>query len=97
MTDPGSSMSLTAVIVLTAVVLVAMAGWLGTVFFVGREPRSGGTRPGGGDPGQTGHPEADRHPSDVPAAPARVPGGDGTAAQAGHSPVPSGQASGGHR
>lgn len=34
-------MSLTAVLVLTVVVLVAMAGWLGTVFFVGREPRSG--------------------------------------------------------
>ena len=97
MTDPGSSMSLTAVLVLTVVVRVAMAGWLGTVFFVGREPRSGGTRPGEGDPGHAGHPEASRQPGDAPAGPARTPGGDGTAAQAGHSPAPTGRASGGHR
>jgi hypothetical protein len=78
MTDPGSSMSLTAVIVLTVVVLVAMAGWLGVVFFVAREPRGGGARPGGEDPGRASQPEAGRHPGDVPtAAPARAPGGDG--------------------
>jgi hypothetical protein len=47
MTDPGSSMSLTAVIVLTVVVLVGMAGWLGAVFFAAREPRDGSARPGG--------------------------------------------------
>jgi hypothetical protein len=98
MTDPPSSMSLTAVLLLTLVVLVTMALWLGTVFFVGREPRSGGTRPGEVDPGQTLHPEASRHrdPGDAPAGPARRPGGDGTAAQAGHSPAPAGRASGGH-
>ena len=45
MTDPGSSMSLTAIIVLTVVVLVAMAGWLGVVFFMAREPRAGNARP----------------------------------------------------
>ena len=63
MTDPGSSMSLTAVVVLTVVVLVAMAGWLGTVFFVAREPRSGGARPDGEIPGEP----AIRKPAGVPA------------------------------
>jgi len=87
MTDPGSPMSLTAVLVLTVVVFVAMAGWLGTVFFVGREPRSGGTRPGEGDSGHAGHPEPSRQPGDAPAGPARAQGGDGTAPQAGHSPA----------
>ena len=62
MTDPGSSMSLTAIIVMAVVVLAALAGWLGAVFFAARASQ----------------PEARRHPGDVPAAPARVPGGDGT-------------------
>ncbi len=78
MTDPGSSMSLTAIIVLTVVVLVAMAGWLGVVFFMAREPKGGNARPGGEEPGHASQPEAGRHPGDVPAAPARAPGGDGT-------------------
>jgi hypothetical protein len=79
MTDPGSSMSLTAVIVMTVVVLAALAGWLGAVFLAAREPRGGGARPGGEDPRRACQPEAGRHPGDVPAAPARAPGGDGTA------------------
>jgi hypothetical protein len=78
MTDPGSSMSLTAVIVMAVVVLVLLAGWLGAVFFAAREPKGGSARPGAGDPGRASQPEARRHPGDVPAAPARVPGGDGT-------------------
>jgi hypothetical protein len=75
MTDPGSSMSLTAITVMTVVVLAALAGWLGAVFFAAREPRGGGARPGGDDPGRASQPEAGRHPGDVPAA---APGGDGT-------------------
>ena len=78
MTDPGSSMSLTAIIVMAVVVLVLLAGWLGAVFFAAREPRGVPARPGGEEPGRASQPEARRHPGDVPAAPARVPGGDGT-------------------
>ena len=78
MTDPGSSMSLTAIIVMAVVVLVLLAGWLGVVFFAAREPRGGSAPPGGDDPGRASQLEAGRHLGDVPAAPARVPGGDGT-------------------
>jgi hypothetical protein len=82
-------MSLTAIIVLTVVVLVTMAGWLGVVFFMAREPRGGNARPGGEEPGHASQPEAGRHPGDVPAAaPARAPGGDGGT---GGSLTPAGQ------
>jgi hypothetical protein len=78
MTDAGSSMSLTAIIVLTVVVLAGMAGWLGAVFFMAREPRGGSARPDREEPGHASQPAADRHPGDVPAAaPASAPGGDG--------------------
>ena len=40
MTDPGSSVSLTAVLVLTVVVLVLMGGWLGAIFLAARQPGS---------------------------------------------------------
>ena len=56
MTDPGSSMSPTAVLVLTAVVLVLIAGWLGAVFFAGRQPGAG--RRGAGHPPGAGQPQA---------------------------------------
>ena len=53
MNDPGGgSMSLTAVLVLTAVVLVLMAAWLGTIFFVGRETGGGSARLDKEDPGR---------------------------------------------
>ena len=52
MNDPGGSMSLTAVLVLTVVVLVLMAGWLGAVFFVARETGGGSARPDTDDPGR---------------------------------------------
>jgi hypothetical protein len=53
MNDPGGgSMSLTAVLVLTAVVLVLMAGWLGALFFVGRETGGGSARLDTEDPGR---------------------------------------------
>ena len=77
MTDPGSYMSLTDVIVLAVVVLGAMAGWLGAVFLAAREPRGGGARPRGEVPGHASHPGTGRHSGDVPPAPARAPGGDG--------------------
>jgi hypothetical protein len=76
MTDPNSYMSLTSVIVLAIVVLGTMAGWLGAVFFAAREP-GGGARPGTEGPGRASQPGPGRHSGDVPAAPARLPGGDG--------------------
>ena len=45
MTDPHTSMSLAAILVLTAVALVSVAGWLAAVFRAGREPA--GARPAG--------------------------------------------------
>src|SRR6266568_3085671 len=47
MTDPGFSMSPVAILVLTVVVLVLMAGWLAAVFLAARQP-------GGGSAGQAG-------------------------------------------
>jgi hypothetical protein len=38
MTDPHTSMSLTAVLVLAAVVMVTVVGWLIAVFLAGRQP-----------------------------------------------------------
>lgn len=55
MTDPGSSMSLTAILLLTVVVLVLISGWLAVLFAAGREP-SHGVR-GGGHPAPAGQPE----------------------------------------
>jgi hypothetical protein len=49
-------MSLTAVLVLTAVVLVLMAGWLGALFFVGRETGGGSARLDTEDPGRASQP-----------------------------------------
>jgi hypothetical protein len=51
MNDSGSSMSLTAILVLTVVVLVLIGGWLGAVFFVGRETGADSARPDDDDPG----------------------------------------------
>lgn len=75
MTDPGSSISLTAFIVMAVVVLAALARWLGAVFYSAGEPRGGSARPGGKPPGAS-QPEAGLHPGGVPAVPARAPGGD---------------------
>jgi hypothetical protein len=66
MNDPGSSMSLTAVLVMTVVVLVLIAGWLGAVFYAGRQTGGGNARPDAADPGHVGQPEAGA-PGDVPA------------------------------
>ena len=51
MAEPGSSMSLTAVLVLTVVVLALIGGWLGAVFLAGRET-GGSARLDEDDPGQ---------------------------------------------
>jgi hypothetical protein len=64
MTDPGSSMSLTAVLVLTAVVLMLMGGWLGAVFLAARQP-GGRARPGIEDPAHARQPEASPHREEV--------------------------------
>jgi hypothetical protein len=49
MTDPHTTMSLTAVLVLTAVVMVTVVGWLVVVFLAGHQPAGGRARPGSGD------------------------------------------------
>jgi hypothetical protein len=52
MLDPHTSMSLTAVLVLTAVVLVTVLGWLWIVFRAGSQPAG---RPAAHDAGDGGH------------------------------------------
>ncbi len=47
MPDPGTSMSLTAVLVMAAVVLVLLGAWLIAVFRAARQPASGRAHPGG--------------------------------------------------
>jgi hypothetical protein len=78
MSDPGSSMSLTAVLVLTVVVLVCIAGWLAVVFRAGSE-HAGRPVPGGDGAGRDAEPGAGSRSQAAPAAhgegePA-VPGG----------------------
>jgi hypothetical protein len=60
MVDPHTSMSLTAVLVLTVVVLVTVGGWLWVVFRVGSRPAhrpepggAGGTGPAAGPVAET--------------------------------------------
>lgn len=62
MTDPGSSMSLTAILILTGVVLILMGGWLGVIFRVGASARRQDTRPGDEDPAHARQPQASRLP-----------------------------------
>jgi hypothetical protein len=56
MTDPHTSMSLAAILVLTVVVMVLVAGWLAVVFLAGREPGVGRARPGSEDPARVAEP-----------------------------------------
>ena len=65
MTDPGSSMSLAATLVLTVIVLVLLVGWLAAVFLAPRQP--GSARPGHGDPARGRQPEAVTDRGDMPA------------------------------
>jgi hypothetical protein len=57
MKDPGS-MSLTAILVLTVVVLGLMGAWLGMIFFVARQGGHGGGRLDEEAPGHASRPEA---------------------------------------
>lgn len=78
MLDPHTSMSWTAVLVLTVVVMVLVVGWLAVVFRAGhepaRKPRPGGERAGrDAEPGIGSHsqPAPDAHGAGEPAAPGR--------------------------
>jgi hypothetical protein len=85
MTDPGSSMSPVAILVLTVVVLSLLVGWLAVVFRAARQPGGGSPRPGSGDPARARQPEAVTHHGDMaagarvhpPAAGPGQPAGDG--------------------
>ena len=57
MTDPHTSMSLAATLVLTVVVMVSLVGWLAVVFLAGREP-GGSDSPGSEDPARVAEPGA---------------------------------------
>jgi hypothetical protein len=66
MSDPGSSMSLTAVLVLTVVVLACIGGWLAVVFRAGSEPARR-PRPGGEEAGRGAEPGAGSDSQSAPA------------------------------
>jgi len=72
MTDPHTSMSLTAILVMTVVVLVLMVGWLAAVFLAAREP-GGGARSGSGGPARARRPEAVTRRGEVLAGARAVP------------------------
>ena len=91
MPDPGTSMSLTAVLVMAAVVLVLLGAWLIAVFRAASQPASGHAHPGrqraAGAEGQQIDPRG------AGAASARHPGtpsgrADQAAAQAGKAGSP---------
>src|SRR5690349_10553431 len=73
MTDPHTSMSLAAVLVLTAVVMVLVVGWLAAVFLAGHQPAGGRARPGSEDPGRARRPEAVTRRGEMPASAHVVP------------------------
>ena len=76
MTDPHTSMSLAAILVLTVVVMVTVVGWLAVVFLAGHQPVGGRARPGSEDPARARRPGAVRRHGDMPAgAHAAPPGG----------------------
>jgi len=54
MTDPHTSMSLAATLVLTVVVMVLVVGWLAAVFLAGHQPAGGRARPDSEDPSGAG-------------------------------------------
>jgi hypothetical protein len=62
MTDPHTSMSLAA----TVVVLVLVVGWLAAVFLAGHQPAGGRARPGSEDPARARQPKAARGRGDMP-------------------------------
>ena len=76
MTDPRTSMSLPAILVLTVVALVLVVGWLAAVFLAGRQPGGGGAQPGSEGSARARRPETVTHAGDV-IAPAPGTGQDG--------------------
>jgi hypothetical protein len=68
MLDPHTSMSLTAVLVLTAVVLVTVLGWLWVVFRAGSQPAGRQAARGAGDGGHAADPDAGPRSQAEPAA-----------------------------
>ena len=66
--DPGSSMSLTAVLVMTVVVLVLLGAWLIAVFRAAHEPASGHRYPGGQDTARGARRQASARGADAAAA-----------------------------
>jgi hypothetical protein len=67
MTDPHTSMSLAATLVLTVVALVLLVGWLAAVLLAAREPGRGSARPGSEDPARAGRAEAVTRRGEMPA------------------------------
>jgi hypothetical protein len=96
MTDPHTSMSLAAILVLTVVVLVLLVGWLAVVFLAAREPGGGSARPGSGDPARARRPEAVPRRGDMPAGAHAAPpdgqlaAGGGTGEPTARGVVPAG-------
>ena len=91
MPDPGSSMSLTAVLVMAAVVLVLLGAWLIAVFRAARQPANGHAHPGGQS--AAGAAEQQIEPRRAGTASARHPGtppaqADQAAAHAGKAGSP---------
>jgi hypothetical protein len=101
LTDPGTSMSLTAVLVMAAVVLVLLGAWLIAVFLAARQPASGPAHPGGqGGPGAARAAAQQIDPRGAGAASARHPGtppgqADQAVAQAGTDGSPPARTAGG--
>jgi hypothetical protein len=87
MTDPHTTMSLAAILVLTVVVLVSIVGWLAVVFLAGRQP-GGGARPGDEGPARARRPETVTRRAEMPAGAHVVPP-DGQPAAGGEPAVDS--------
>lgn len=65
MTDPGTSMSLTAVLVMATVVLVLLGAWLIVLFLAARQPANGHVHPGGQGTAGAARKQADRRGADA--------------------------------
>ena len=77
MSDPGSSMSLTAVLALAVVVIVLLVGWLAVVFRADRQPTGRPARPGEEDAEHVAGPRVEPHKQAKPAPAAHGAGNPG--------------------
>lgn len=68
MSDPGSSMSPTAVLVMATVILILLGGWLAAVFLAARQAPGREARREDGRAGLAAGPGADAHSHVSPAA-----------------------------